>query len=927
MSVFTFDPDPPRVSSPWLRSGDSENEAAVLEPSASRKGHVGFARLSDYGVTKLEPEPQDGPTEYKLHLLLRPRRKYERISTVNRISGSIQSRPPLDPRSVKPAPVSPGPSSTSNQTRQDRLEHLTTQLLWRLQQSCPYHAGTASPRLVIPKLPDENVAPNAPIKLAKVLPGLEASRGALYEIGVADDGTLAGLTKDEMDESLATLRIMAASLGCNVEVLRMLVVGDCEWVESSSPKASLDTESEGVVHQAKLWVAEALVTPDLRPRNDGQTPVSSRSPGAAQLTESWLDPKRGPLTTNQLRVTLTGPTTSGKSTLLGTLSTGTLDNGRGKGRLGLLKHLHEVASGITSSVTQELIGYKDGDIINYAHGGVESWIDIHDFTKDGRLVYLVDSAGHPRYRRTILRGIVGWAPHWTLLCIAADNAEFTSASGTSPARSDGLASVGPGFDLASAHLELCLRLGLPLVIVITKLDLANKSSLANTLGKVLSSIKRVGRMPKMVKGAAVGDADFSRVSELDKSSIKEVLECMSRGDDPFSIIPIVLTSAVDGRGVGSLHALLQSLPLPPAPTSHDYIGAALNPEQPACLFHIEDKFSLPASCGLATSDADQQTDLGTVVAGHLRFGTLSIGDKVVVGPFPSDDDDSSSSPHGATPDERLNPTAGNGTGTGTGAGGLSPSLSHPSSAELSRAASRNAVSASATNGEWHTASIVSIRNLRLPVQTLSAGQVGSIGMVFDPPPQGRKQNPSQSQSATHPSPTGTNGGRQSPPASTTTTPRLRKGMVLAVPSQHMVASGLSLQAVSGLTARFDDANQGAAALSLGCLVNVYAASVRSAARVLRVSRVEPPPPRKRRNGSGGDGELFVGFGGEEEGLDEDENGVQEDAVMDGGVEVQFELLSSREWIELGSRILVVEGGSKDKSGLEGFVGKVVEIVE
>ncbi|EAQ92678.1 hypothetical protein CHGG_00913 [Chaetomium globosum CBS 148.51] len=909
MSVFTFDPDPPRVASPWLRSGEAGN-SPTPGSLPERKGPVGFGLLSDYGVTKLEPEPQDGPTEYKLHLLLKPRRKYERVSTATRICGSTQSRPNPDSRALKPAPVSPGPSVTSNQTRQDRLEHLTTQLLWRLQQSCPYHAGAASPGLVIPQLPGES-ALDAPVKVGKVLPGLEASRGALYEIGVADDGTLAGLTENEMHESLTTLRIMAASLGCNVDVLRMLVVGECEWVEPSGTEGSSGSESEGVPHQAKLWVAEALVTPDLRPRDD-QSP-SARSPDAARQAEALPDPKQGPLTTDQLRVTLTGPTTSGKSTLLGTLSSGILDNGRGKGRLGLLKHLHEVASGITSSVTQELVGYNDGDIINYAHSGVESWIDIHDFTKDGRLLYLLDSAGHPRYRRTILRGIVGWAPHWTLLCIAADSAELTSAAGATSTSLDVLGPTGAGVDLASAHLDLCLRLGLPLVMVITKLDLANKSSLSTTLSKILSSLKRVGRVPKMVKGGSAGDSEPTRVAELDKAAVKDALDSMKARNDPSSIVPILLTSAVDGRGIGALHALLQGLPRPQTPTSFDYIGAALNPEQPACLFHIEDKFSLPASYALATSDANQQTDLGTVVAGYLRFGSLSIGDKIVVGPFPPDDDDS----HGATPEGRgiALPHS----------YGLSPSHlspSHPSSGDLSRTASRNAVSASATSGEWHTATIVSIRNLRLPVQTLAAGQVGSIGMVFDhhhPP------LPSSAQTTTSPTSHEDAGG------TTAETPRLRKGMVLAVPSQHMVASGLSLQAVSGLTALFDADNSGVGALSVGALVNVYVASVRSAARVVRVSRVES------RNGGGGGRTGKVAKDEIEDGL----FGLAEDmevesalaldaaaaAAVDGGVEVQLELLSTREWIELGSQILVLEGGRQDRSGLEGFVGKVVEIVE
>ncbi|KXX78144.1 GTP-binding protein 2 [Madurella mycetomatis] len=889
MSVFTFDPDPPRVASPWLRPGEPRKKPACSDQSATQKGSLGFGLLSDYGVSKLEPEPQDGPTEYKLHLLLRPRRKYESISTATRISGSTQSRPPPDSKTLKSSVVSPGPSSTSPQTRQDRLEHLTTQLLWRLQQSCPYHAGTASPGLVIPQLPDESVALDAPVKLGKLLPGLEASRGALYEIGVADDGTLAGLTKDEMDESLATLRVMAASLGCNVEVLRMLVVGDCTWLEPSGSEDSPGSGSEGVLQRAKLWVAEALITPDLRPRDSGQTPVTSRSPGVTRLAETLPDPKQGPLTSDQLRVTLTGPTTSGKSTLLGTLSTGTLDNGRGKGRLGLLKHLHEVASGITSSVTQELVGYNDGDIINYAHSGVESWIDIHDFTKDGRLVYLLDSAGHPRYRRTILRGIVGWAPHWTLLCIGADSAEFTSTTGATSSALDVLGNAGTGIDLASAHLDLCLRLRLPLVVVITKLDLANKQSISTTLSKILSSIKRAGRVPKMVKGGPASHADLNRVSDFDRESVKDVLGCMNASDDPFSFVPILLTSAVDGRGVGVLHALLQSLPLPSTPTSHDYIGAALNPEQPACLFHIEDKFSLPASYALATSDADQQTDHGTVVAGYLRFGSLSIGDKVVVGPFPSDEDDS----HGTTPEERP-------SGASSSAG-YSFSLSHPSSTELSRAASRNAVSASAIKGEWHTATIVSTRNLRLPVQTLAAGQVGSIGMVFDPPNQDEAENSAVNRPSR--------------------TPRLRKGMVLAVPSQHMVSSGLSLQAASGLTAVFDQDNQGVGSLTVGSLVIVYVASVRSAARVLRVSRAESEGDGGRRVPAEEIDEMF----GVVEDMDVGNIEVQDVEVS--GVEVQLELLSTREWVELGSRILILEGGSKDRSGLEGFVGKVVEIVE
>lgn len=75
-SIFTYDPDPPRVASPWLAPTDSPKPSTPQPkeaiPSSGTSPVTG--NISDYGVTRLEAEPQEGPTEYKLHLLLRPRR-------------------------------------------------------------------------------------------------------------------------------------------------------------------------------------------------------------------------------------------------------------------------------------------------------------------------------------------------------------------------------------------------------------------------------------------------------------------------------------------------------------------------------------------------------------------------------------------------------------------------------------------------------------------------------------------------------------------------------------------------------------------------------------------------------------------------------------------------------------------------------------
>lgn len=774
------------------------------------------------------------------------------------------------------------------------------------------------------RLPGSATSLEPPSRPGKLLAGLEESRGALYEIGVSDDGTFVGLTNDELDESLTNLRAMAASLGCHVEIVRKVIVGECEWQETDDSikaqipqrlkkhKTWLIPESQSIStnlrHREKLWVAEALITPDLSSKRAksidyDESPTSRRSTPQPQPTiKEDAEPQllQQEDTTEQLRITLTGPTTSGKSSLLGTLSTTTLDNGRGKSRLSLLKHRHEIATGVTSSVAQELIGYKDSQVINYASGNVTSWTDIHAIAEDGRLLFVSDSAGHPRYRRTTVRGLVGWAPHWTVLCIATDDTGSNRSESTSSSETLGIAAAGT--DLAKAHLELCLKLDKPLAIVLTKLDLASKPSLAQTLSKLLTAIKATGRTPSILppdQTKNIIDSDLTSILPKDTDTVRKVINTMAMSD-LRSVVPIILTSAAKGTGIRQLHALLQALPIPTAPTPHDYIGMALNPEQPSCLFHIEDVFGVPASYDSLASKHDV-IDAGSVVAGHLRFGRLSIGDSIVIGPFPADSGDDDSPQF----DPRSSPSS------------LGTSLTHSSTAELSKIALRNTPTASVTKGEWHNAHIVSIRNLRFPVHTIEAGQVGTIGIVFDPPETGEESSNSPSE------------------YSSQSAPQIRKGMVMAIPSKHMLQTNHSLQAASGFTASFDDGDINS--VTPGTVVVIYIASIRASARVLELT---PNIPIKDTGVDDTDDVFGLGL---LDGADVfDSDGKQKDEPFifgtDGITDVSFELLTCREWIELGSQVLVMPGGGhglytgsergeKGVAGLEGFVGRVSEVVD
>jgi len=59
------------------------------------------------------------------------------------------------------------------------------------------------------------------------------------------------------------------------------------------------------------------------------------------------------------RVAVLGNCESGKSTLIGVFTQNELENGRGKARLNLLRHLHEVQAGHTSLINHEILGFNN----------------------------------------------------------------------------------------------------------------------------------------------------------------------------------------------------------------------------------------------------------------------------------------------------------------------------------------------------------------------------------------------------------------------------------------------------------------------------------------------------------------------------------------------------------------------------------------
>merc|ERR1711962_1380971 len=297
----------------------------------------------------------------------------------------------------------------------------------------------------------------------------EGQGEAIYEIGVEDNGLMTGLCDVDMDSSIETLREMARRLEATIQVLRDRVV---------------------VTEEGPRYVAEILVR---------------KVPDDRQCID--------------LRVCIMGSADVGKSTLLGVLTQGELDNGRGRARLNMFRHLHEIQSGRTSSISHEILGFDSlGNPVDYSnHTTAEEICEAAS-----KLITFIDLAGHQKYLRTTISALTGYCPHYVMLMVSA---------------SAGV--VG----MTQEHLGIAIALEVPFFVVVTKTDATTPERLKKTQDSVTSTLKSAGA---------------SKVPLVVKSSD----DCITAASNQLknNIVPIFCVSSVEGTGLERVKQFLHLLP-------------------------------------------------------------------------------------------------------------------------------------------------------------------------------------------------------------------------------------------------------------------------------------------------------------------------------------------------------------------------------
>ncbi|XP_075931814.1 GTP-binding protein 2 isoform X2 [Anarhichas minor] len=356
---------------------------------------------------------------------------------------------------------------------------------------------------------------------------LQEGRGeAVYQIGVEDNGMLVGLSEEDLRTSLRTLHMLAEKVGADITVLR---------------ESDVDYDSD-----VSRKIAEVLIrkVPD---------------------DQQFLD----------LRVAVLGNVDSGKSTLLGVLTQGELDNGRGRTRLNLFRHLHEIQTGRTSSISFEILGFNTkGEVVNYSESRTAEEI----CERASKMITFIDLAGHHKYLKTTIFGLTSYCPDFAMLVVSAN----TGIAGTT-----------------REHLGLAMALKVPIFIVISKVDLCTRTTVERTVRQLERVLKQPGcnKVPMVV------------------SSTDDAVAAAQQFAQSPTVTPIFTLSSVSGESLDLLKVFFNIIP----PLSNSKEQEELM--QQLTEFQVDEIYTVP--------------EVGTVVGGTLYSGICREGDDLVVGPTDS----------------------------------------------------------------------------------------------------------------------------------------------------------------------------------------------------------------------------------------------------------------------------------------------------
>lgn len=382
----------------------------------------------------------------------------------------------------------------------------------------------------------------------------EGNGRAIYWLGIMDNGYALGTVKPVLDDSIRHIKSIAEIVGAQVHILSQTNIGN-----------SLENVGINLSNKffRKIVGADLSVPPD---RYIASVEVLAHKSHVEYDTTT---------------IGIMGNVNAGKSTLIGTLVTGKNDDGKGRNRAHVAKHLHELTSGRTSSVGHIILGYTDETTIKYYEPGID-WSEI--IKESHKVVKFFDLAGHEKYMKTTIKGLTHNKPNYVIITVEA---------------SKGIT------DITRQHVSLCKHHKVPFFFLVTKIDQVTRKKYADThkaLGALLKTHFQL--MPNVV--CDIDDAN-RMAEQLHQQLIKP--QTTTKGKvSSSSLVPVIDVSCVTGEGLDLLKRMLYRLK-----QNREY-----NPLQQV-EFYTENIF-------------EKVQGIGLVVSGLLTSGTVSKGQVLNIGP-------------------------------------------------------------------------------------------------------------------------------------------------------------------------------------------------------------------------------------------------------------------------------------------------------
>ncbi|XWV25719.1 putative GTP-binding translation elongation/initiation factor [Tupanvirus soda lake] len=263
-----------------------------------------------------------------------------------------------------------------------------------------------------------------------------------------------------------------------------------------------------------------------------------------------------------------GNVDAGKSSFVGVMEKNVLDDGNGYARSLITKIKHEKDTGRTSTHSP------------------------HYLIKNNEITTLIDLCGHEKYLKTTMFGVMGLFGDYGIVMVGAN-----------------MGICG----MTTEHIALLVANRIPFIVVVTKIDICPENVMTN----VKKDLERIAKRHKKEIHYFEKNEEIINGSYL-KDAHKTVIEAFQ--DRDISIMPVVMVSNKTGHNINFARELITTI------KSRAYLirKGVITPNEktrtsnyPMIMF-IDSTFSV--------------TGIGIVLSGTVKYGTLSLGQKVFLGP-------------------------------------------------------------------------------------------------------------------------------------------------------------------------------------------------------------------------------------------------------------------------------------------------------